>query len=525
MKIKLFYSIVLSLLFGLGYSQTVTLDATFGNGGKVIYPFTEDGDAIGSTAIQPDGKIIYWGLKEFSLDGNVFLTRFNVNGTIDTDFGINGIVNTSLICEIRGSSFIKLQNDGKILVTSSFATVGNADFFDFATQRYNADGTIDTDFGNNGTVITDFNGKGDFSTAIDLQSDGKIIVAGYSYVNNNLNTRISILRYNSDGVLDTTFANNGKLMVSSFATNSSDYLFTLKVIDDDSILLGANTNALEINEDYWNFGILRINSNGFVDATFGTNGKVITDFGGADYVTAVDEINDEIIVAGYSQISSNSKMVLAKYLNNGDLDTTFGINGIVNSNLTTSTNDIISGMITSADGKLLCSGYTFSSSNADALLIKFNSDGSIDSQFNSVGYITTDFDNNNDLAGSLAIGQDGKIVCSGITSVEGVYQTIFTRHNISELNNQIFSKSKFSIYPNPVSESINIQFQLIQSEDISIDLLDIQGRKISQLMKERNFGNESQNLEVVLPTEISKGIYFVKISNGSEHQTIKIIKE
>ena len=525
MKTKLFYSVLVSLFFSLSYSQTVILDATFGSGGKVVYPFTEDGDAIGSTVIQPDGKIIYWGLKEFSLNGNVFLTRFNVNGTIDTDFGTNGIVNTSLITELKSNSFIKLQSDGKILITSSFATVGNSDFFNFSTQRYNANGTLDTDFGNNGTVTTDFNGKGDFSTAIDLQSDGKIIVAGYTYVNNNLNTRISLLRYLSNGILDTTFGNNGKMVISSFATNSSEYLYTLKVLADDSMLLGANTNAQETDEDYWNFGIVKMNSNGFVDATFGTNGKVVNDFGGADYITAIGEFEGKIIASGYSQISSNSKMVLLKYLSNGDLDATFGINGIVGTNLTTSTNDKITGMIVLNDGKLLCSGYTFNTSNADALLIKFNADGSIDNQFNSVGYVTTDFDNNNDLAGNLSLGQDGKIVCSGITSIDGVNQTIFTRHTVSELNNQSFSKSKFSIYPNPVSEKINIQFQLIQPETISIDLFDMQGRKINQLMKETSFGNEYHNLEIILPTEISKGIYFVKISNGYQQQSLKIIKE
>ena len=188
MKLKHIYIALFFLAFNFSvFSQTVTLDNTFGTGGKVLYSFALNGDALNAIAIQQDGKILVCTLKEFSLNGNIIVSRFNADGTLDTNFGINGIVETQLVSETGGYNLMKLQNDGKILITGSNSINSNSDFFNFATMRFNSNGSIDTFFGTNGIVITDLDGKGDFGTAVSLQSDNKIIVAGYTFLNINQN--------------------------------------------------------------------------------------------------------------------------------------------------------------------------------------------------------------------------------------------------------------------------------------------------------------------------------------------------
>lgn len=520
MKQKLLYTFLIAFLFQYSFSQTVTLDNTFGTDGKVMQAIAPLGeDFLNNIAIQPDKKILVCTLKDFTLNGTVIISRFNVDGTLDTSFGGDGIVETQLVSESGGNSLMKLQPDGKILITGSRSPNIQLTNFDFATMRYNSDGTIDTDFGTNGIVITDFIGTGDIGNAIDLQSDGKIIVAGYTYYNQGC--IVSLIRYLSNGTIDTTFGFSGKLVLPSLGVSSYDYTNCIKITSDDSILIGADTTAGETNEDYTNVRIFRVTSNGNLDVSFNTTGSRLVDFGAHDSIGAIEEYNGKIVISGFSSVFGSSKIFLSRFLADGTPDNTFGVNGIAIGNRAVSNPyDAVLDMKVLNNGKLICTGYTSNNTNTDFLLIQFNTDGTMDTGFNSVGYFMTDFNNNtNDVSGAIDIGSDGKIVCVGLTDLNAIRITSLARYNYNELSNQFFATNSFSVYPNPFSESITIENEDINSENIKTELYDISGRKLSE------YKLDGISTSIQMDQNLTKGNYLLKITGEGKSKTIQIVKK
>jgi uncharacterized delta-60 repeat protein len=507
------------------FSQSVTLDSTFGVGGKVVNPINLLSDMYMRVEEVENGKILVLGLKDFELTGNIYISRYNSDGSLDLTFGSNGITNTPLISETGSIYLMKLLSNGKILVTGSRSNNStNLDLFDFATMRYNADGTLDTTFGNNGIVLTDLNGKGDIANGIDVQSDDKIIVAGYTYLNNNQDIVASLVRYLPDGSLDTSFGTNGRSIQPLLAPGSNDRVTSIKIANDDKIILGGYTSALAPFPGFYNCSVYKLNSNGNPDATFGSNGAVISDFSafGEDIYFSITLMNNSILAMGYSAYNGISTMVIAKYLDTGAYDTTFGINGVVNINKnSSSTSDfLLHGMIIN-DNKILCSGYTLNeNSNYDSLLILFNSDGTIDSNFNNDGYITTNFNNYTDFSYHSCIQSDGKVVSVGgaTNSSNTDLDASIIRFDIDQLSENQIEKTSFSIYPNPFQNQINIKTNSVK--DTEIELYDVFGRRLYA------YSFQNQN-DVVIPIDenLSKGNYIIKITSDSKTETHKLIKQ
>lgn len=521
MKQNLLYSFIF-LFSQFLFSQTVMLDNTFGTNGKVLHSFEQNGDGLNAISIQQDGKVLVCTLKEFSLNGNVIVSRFNVDGTLDTNFGVNGIVETQLIVETMGYNLIKLQPDGKILVVGSKSNTSNLNHSDFAAMRYNPDGTVDTDFGTNGIVITDFNSKDDVANAVALQSDGKIIVAGFTYSDSNGKSNVSLVRYLNNGTIDSAFGDNGKSVLPGMASNSHDFSTCIQVTQDNHILIGATTTAGEIVEDDRNVAVFKVNNDGTMDTSFNTTGYAVLDFGADEYIGAIDEYDGKIVIAGYSGFTGGAKFFLARFTVNGTPDPAFGVNGLVIGNRnSTNTHDAVIGMKILDNGKLLCTGYTLNDTNADFLLIQFNNNGTIDSGFNNSGYFMTDFNNGtNDISSAIAIAADGKIVCSGFTELNAIRVTSLARYTVSELSNGSFTSKSFTVYPNPFSESVTIQSENVNIANITVELFDIGGRKLSTYKP-----NAASGFLIPMHADLVNGNYFLRITADNQTSTIKIIKK
>lgn len=531
MKRKLLYSLFFVSFFQIVASQNVSLDTSFGVGGKVVNSTITSGQAI---QLQSDGKIVSCYLSDFSVFGNVHLTRFNVDGSIDTTFGDNGFVNSTLVNETGGINMMKIQSDDKIIITGSLL-VGSS--FDFSTVRFDADGTIDNTFGQNGYATLNLQTY-DASQVVEIQNDGKILIGGSSsYVNaTNNSSDFGIVRYTLDGLLDTSFATNG-IYIHNFGFHSipfsglysSDYVHNIVTNSLGKIIVGGSTTVNESISGYENFGIICLNQNGLLDINFGDNGQKVVDFGGRDYIGNLKVTNDDKIVAvgqhSYSVGNTNySNIPIVKLLEDGNYDSSFGSNGIVLTNRDLdSLRDKISDLIFQPDGKIVCIGATLNNdlNNADFLIIRFNENGLIDSSFNGNGYGLIDFNNTNDYGYSILMQNDEKYVCAGAIDYS---IGCLARYELTNLSTSQFSKSQFSASPNPFTTSINLTFSLSKSENLTIDLIDVNGRIIQNLSKEKAFSSGNNSLNLDLPETLSKGIYFLKISNGFENNTIKIIK-
>ncbi len=383
------------------YNTTGSLDTSFGDNGKVITDVGGSYDIMRAIAIQPDGKIIVAGSTQESVTSTknmkVCLVRLNTDGTFDTEFGTNGIVTTAIITPIgyplalfNAAYALSLQLDGKIVTAG---TTGS----DFVLVRYNTDGSLDTSFGSGGEVITDMGGYYDTAYALDIQSDGKIVIAGSS--GGTGGGGFYIARYNTDGSLDTSFGDTGKIITDK-GTHSTAYAIAIQT--DGKILIAG-----ESDDD---IAVVRYNTDGSLDTSFGGTGKVKTCIisGYADSAHALRIQSDgKIVIAGLA--GSWGNFALVRLNSDGSLDTSFGSNGKVLTDLGRSYEKAYALGIQS-DGKIVVAG----DGDRDFAIVRYNSTGSLDTSFGTTGKVITDIGNDyTEAAYALAIQSDGRIVVAG----------------------------------------------------------------------------------------------------------------
>ena len=305
------------------YNADGTLDSTFGSGGVVMPPF---GNGEGPAVLYPqagnanDGKIL------ISDNG---VARLNPDGSVDTSFGSGGL--TQIPFGIDGLAFLP---NGQIMVAGS---IGEA----IALTRLNADGSIDTSFGTAGTVTLTINppGIGASVEAIAVQPDGKFVIADDS---GRLNSIWRLYRFNANGTLDTSFNKGGAIPgVVSIALPYQGVGLTALTIypgagmdpGDSSKIVVAGTlfnNPGGINSNQ--IGLFRFNADGTPDTSFGQSGQVVTPFptGGGIARALTLQADGKIVVAAQTiTAGQNWNLSLLRYNTDGSLDTSFGKHGIV----------------------------------------------------------------------------------------------------------------------------------------------------------------------------------------------------
>ena len=400
-------------LSGQTFAITITAvnDApTFTSGvgdGGVITAVGDGNDYIRSITVQDDGKILVAGASDIDGNSDFALTRYNTDGSLDTTFGGDGIVTTDIDSTYDSGHSVTVQNDGKILVAGYSH---NGTDYDFALTRYNTDGSPDNSFGVNGIVTTDIDSNNnDFGRSVTVQDDGKILVAGYTGTTNYL---FALTRYNANGSLDTSFGggNDGKVTVD--IGEGSAYGLSVTMQDDGKILVAGYTDIGSAN---YVFLLIRYTADGSPDTDFGGgNGIVTTNVGvGNDYGYSVTVQDDgKILVAGYSDNGTDNDFALTRYTTDGSLDTNFGDNGIVTTDVGGG-NDSGYSIAVQADGKILVAGYSHNGTNYDFALTRYNTDGILDTGFGNNGKVTTPVGTGDDTGLSVTVQDDGKILVGG----------------------------------------------------------------------------------------------------------------
>jgi uncharacterized delta-60 repeat protein len=225
------------------YNRDGTLDTSFGSGGRVTTDFAGAGDVGRSIALQADGRILMAGYASNGATADFALVRYNADGSLDTSFGIGGKVLTAVGDSDDQALCIAVQPDGKIVVggTSYNST------WDFALARYNADGTLDTSFSGDGTVITAVDSGFDGGFSVAIQPDGRIVLGGSSIDSGGTIRRFSIARYTTTGALDTSFSGDGRLLTDVGASVDQAYAIALQ---SDGRILQAGYSFNGDNNDF-----------------------------------------------------------------------------------------------------------------------------------------------------------------------------------------------------------------------------------------------------------------------------------
>ncbi|MGF2040630.1 MAG: hypothetical protein RMZ43_035965, partial [Nostoc sp. CmiVER01] len=210
-----------------------------------------------------------------------------------------------------------MQPDQKIVVVGRTITTASPDFL---TVRYNADGSLDGSFGTNGILTTDL-GDADDANAVVVQRDGKIVVGGVvgRYA---ITGKVGLVRYNSDGTLDSTFGNGGKVVLATnFGPGTNDKVTGLVLQPDGKIVASVGYNSANSSAGAVDFKALRLNANGSMDASFGSNGFVTVDTGSGDEARSL-ALQDDGKVVLYG--ADDSGLVAARLQSDGSVDTSFG---------------------------------------------------------------------------------------------------------------------------------------------------------------------------------------------------------
>jgi len=389
------------------------LDPTFGNGGRVMTDISNNDNYGFAVVTQSDGKIIVAGQSGVYPVFHSALARYNTDGSLDQTFGNGGTVVAPLDNGGDGLSAIVLQPDGKIVAAGS--VIHNNFTVGFVVARFNSNGSLDQTFGNAGSIVFNFGDAGAEGNAVVLQPDGKIIVIGesgagsYSELND-----FALARLNSNGSFDQSYGNGGRVKTHFNGQYNTGSRGSSAVLQPDGKLVGGGSYKTEgVARE---FALARYNMDGSLDATFGTGGKVTTSLGTADafgFAVALQP-DGKVVLAGYFDTGShNHDFALARYNANGGLDTTFGTSGQVISDLFGGSDDIAYSLVIQSDGKLIAGGRTGQYPNFKFGFARYNNDGSFDPSFGNGGRVLTDFGGFSSQSYSAALQSDGKILLAG----------------------------------------------------------------------------------------------------------------
>ncbi|HEU4507529.1 MAG TPA: delta-60 repeat domain-containing protein, partial [Pyrinomonadaceae bacterium] len=323
---------------------------------------------VQALAIQPDQKIVAGGLAHNSFGVPEFaLARYMPDGSLDPNFGVGGKVRTGISGGSDEVEALVIQPDGKIVAVGTANQV-------FALARYNTDGSLDNSFGSAGKLTTEFFESNDAAQAVALQPDGKIVVAGRVLTSTG-RQRFALARYNSNGTLDNSFGSAGKL-VEFFHNELFDArAFAILLQSDSKIIAGGWASGPQGGTD---FALARYNPDGTLDNTFGTAGKVTTDFlnrGNEQINHLAVQPDGKIIATGFSDLrGSDDRFALVRYNQDGSVDNSFGVEGKVTSTFFPDFDCSIEEIELQPDGKIVAVGWALFTGGNHFALARYTSD-------------------------------------------------------------------------------------------------------------------------------------------------------
>jgi uncharacterized delta-60 repeat protein len=389
--------------------------------GKIAKPIGTGVDRAYDMVVQPDGKIVLAGATFNNSLVDTALIRFNSDGGPDPTFNFAQPVVTSFSAQNDLANAVALQADGKIVV-AGYATVNGKSQMMIA--RFNEAGGLDTTFGNQGVVIlvSEFGEGVNGLTTQMVNGAQKIVVTGYT---GGGNSDFAVVRLNADGSPDGTFGSQGRVVTN--VNGGLDYPNDIAIENvngaDKIVVVGYSRLDLgggSFNDD---FAVVRYNSDGTLDNSFHNDGKVITNLTSVDHANAVAIVNvtgvQKIVIGGFSTIASHTQFTVVRYNVDGTLDLEFNGNGR-NAPVLSAFDSQILDLVAQPDNKVVAAGVSRNGANGvnpDFAVARFNVDGRLDKTFGGCGTIVTSMaqSNGNDIFYGVGIGDGGRIIAAGHT--------------------------------------------------------------------------------------------------------------
>jgi uncharacterized delta-60 repeat protein len=312
---------------------------------------------------------------------------------------------------------------GRQIILAGFSRIG-ATANDFALARLNYDGTLDSTFDGDGKQTVDFGSYVDSLFAVDDECYA-IAVQGDKVVLAGFRrspSAFAMARLNGDGTLDSTFDGDGKQTIS-FGSSTSAFCFDV-ALQNDQIVAAGYSYSDSTNGD---FAVIRLNDDGSLDTSFGGDGTQNIDLGPFDIASSVAVQNDKIIIDGVtSEEVFGFGFTVARLNGDGSLDTTFDGDGQQTIDFGPNEELAVS-VAVQADGKIVAAGNTNQDGGYDLALARLNVDGSLDTAFDGDGKVITNFGGTFGENTSVAVQSDGSIIVAG-NSQGAAYDFILARY-------------------------------------------------------------------------------------------------
>jgi uncharacterized delta-60 repeat protein len=523
MRRQILIALCLFMLAGIRISaqDAGALDLSFNGNGTLV---TDNGflDLYTDVCIQDDGKIIAVGMSYDNIyAATIQVVRLKDNGTLDPSFGSGGVFTYHLNYETDAYACM-IKDDGTILVAGITTDVLGA--FAMIVLHLDQSGALISSFGNQGVAYIDLGPGEDIAYDITLQEDQKILLAGYSSNDIFLNAPV-IVRLNADGSLDETFGNNG---VATIPVTEMDNEFSCLQVQEDGKIVAAGhiSNGLS----WFSLLVARFDTTGNLDTTFGTQGLINLNLNNVD-----DEFFDLVIAPDHSLILSgftttpgslDYHLLLMKFDAQGAADEHFGIQGKVI--LDDIPYMVGNALVLQPDGKILVAGTSGQKMpmDNDWAIWRFNSAGTQDETFGTSGTTLTNFFDEPDEALGIAIIGD-KIVVAGKArngSESFNYAVARYMNDISVSIPETDQPTGFDISPNPAgkSETMNLSYRAMHPEALELSIFDLKGRKVSALpIQQATEGFKTFSFS--LPLHIEAGTYVLKLAGTSYTATKKLV--
>ncbi|MCB0534718.1 MAG: T9SS type A sorting domain-containing protein [Saprospiraceae bacterium] len=499
-------------------AQAGMIDSTFGTNGVVVADFNSGGsDRIYSVMVQPDNKVVAVGnSKMFPGNSSAVLLRLLEDGSYDPDFGTGGVV-LSNYGNVNSEFYAAALDENQRIVATGYGNDG-----DFLTVRYLPDGSLDSSFGTNGVVFTDFFNDDDLASAIALQTDGKIVAGGGGYKPNDPEAYgFALARFNSDGSLDTTFGNQGKVFTQIEPVDNE--ITSLAIQADGKLLAGGYSVDGADHKPY----LVRYHPDGTLDAGFGSGGIVVDTLSNIPRKIQWTGLqNDGRIVVVFTAQGGDQYFGVARYLSNGTPDSTFHGTGKLILDQAIGCSELKSGLIT-PDGKIVIGGST--GSPYKFLVGRINPDGSIDTAFGDNGFVKQQVTGTENYITSMATTPDGNLILAGYgrpggnTLADFVLVKYLNDLQVGTLNFENPAKEVL-VYPNPIVNSAVLRYALETEQQITIRLLDLTGKPVNVFVFDQRQTPGSYQQPITLPGTLPSGLYLLQISSSQGQVCIQVVK-
>ncbi len=500
-----FFAFLLSMAIGL--AQPGTPDLNFDADGALTIDFFGSND-FGYTIAPYGNDFIVAGITDSPGTRFGAFARLNGDGSYDTQFANTGKRAVNVPGGQAEISGLAVQNDNRIIAVGSTGSLDHGLIF-----RLNPNGSVDGGFGGGFIQHQQAGNDVEYYYGVALQPDGKIVVCGTTGI---VNTRdVIVLRLNTNGTMDSTFAGDGIAITDLGVPN--DYSNEVLIQPDGKILVVGSSGD--------NVLLLRYNSDGTLDNSFSFDGKVTTDMGYSDdgFDLALQP-DGKVLVAGRSYNAPANVAFVLRYNSDGTLDNSFGQNGIVDTVLENGSQAFT--ILLQPDGKILAGGEMRNAQNkSKMLLFRLNADGSFDNSFGQSGIFISSFTAGDESIYEMCFLQDGRIATNGFTGLSGSYNmisaVITTGINVGLVDVSAGQRPVLA-YPNPVHNQFELAFELAQPGALSIELTDLSGRTVATFAANQPYEAGKYNQTFELPGTLANGNYLLRLHTETGSSAIHI---